>query len=324
MDIQEIGTFSQQQNLIDTLKNTSFFQAAIDQIPLGILITKPRGSEIVFINKNACRLLGLPDIRNRNGANLRDFFFKAGGKFFYATKEILREDNFTSQHFRKDDYVAMHFESLVRQPGGEERFLSVSASSVKDSAGRPVSILSILKDINAKKEDEIKVQQNLQRLEYALSAAVDGLWEWDVPADKGYLSPRYREIYGFEEGGMPEDIIYWYSMLHPDDREPALTRLIAALRSDKDNYTSTYRMKTSDGTYRWIQSKAIVTKRVADGTIQKMVGTHQDISQQVALETSLKNANQNLKKEVRTQTKHLKAANQQLETILNSSSESMN
>jgi PAS domain S-box-containing protein/TyrR family helix-turn-helix protein len=311
---------------INAFQDIKFFQATIDQMPFGILITQPPGNRIFFINEDACRIFGIPKILHETKADFKDVFFGAGGKCFYTSKDILQDGAFSTHYFAKDFCVARRLEVQIQQPAGKKRYVSVSASSIVDKNKQPMAMISILEDINSKKENEIKeneikIRQNLERLEYALTAAVDGLWEWNIPKDSGFLSPRYHEIYGFKEGEFPGDIKFWYSMLHPDDKEPALTALTLALKSKKDNYTSTYRMKTKKGTYQWIQSKAVVTRRAADGSVKKMVGTHQDISREVALENKLKKSNLHLKEEVFRQTRHLKESNQQLETILNSSSE---
>lgn len=318
-DIPGAGPPSPGHRWISTLKSMPFFQATIDQMQSGLLITRLPENEIVFINSTACKLFGIEDIRNRRRINFWDFFFKAGGECLHVSKDIHCQDAFS----RPDACEAKGFEVRIRQPKGEQTYIGVSTSFARDTEQHPVASIAVLEDINKKTENNIKIRQKLQQLEYALSASVDGLWEWNIAEDEGYLSPRYREIYGYAGGEVPEDIKFWHAMLHPDDRSAALSRLVAAIKSPRDTYTSTYRMKNRQGTYRWILSKAIVTERGADGKATKMVGTHQDISRRVALETRLKNANQHLKKEVRTQTKHLKETNQQLETILNSSSESI-
>lgn len=306
-----------------TFRNTAFWQGVADQMPFGILISEPPGTRILVINREACRIFGIAAVAPGECVDFREVFFGAGGKCFYASKDVLREDSFSSGFFGKNCYVARAFDVQIQQPGGQKRYMSVTSSSITDSNRNPIAMISIVEDINARKENEIKIRRDLKRLEYALNAAVDGLWEWDIPKDSGYLSPRYHQIYGFENNDLPGDIKFWHSMLHPDDRKEALARLVKALKSPDDNYTSTYRMKSRDGKYRWILSKAIVTRRGCDGTVEKMVGTHQDISRQVMLENHLKNANQILQQEVLHQTMHLKEANQQLETILNSSSESI-
>lgn len=313
----------QLKTIMRMFRNLHFFQSIIDQVPVGILITKPPGSRILFMNAEASRLFGIAAIHPGSETDFREVFFDQGGKCFFSTEDLLKGDNFIKQRSSNQFYAARCFEVQVRQPGGNKRHISISSSPVLDQENRTLAVISLFNDISAKKEAEITSQRDRQRLEYALVASVDGFWEWNIPNDHGYLSPRYHEIYGYEVGELPPNIEFWYSQLHPDDLEVTWKNLKAFLQSGNDHYTATYRMLTKSGTYRWIMSKAIVTQRTEDGKVEIMVGTHQDISKQVELENTLKKTNHNLEDEILRQTRNLNEANQQLETILNNSSESI-
>ena len=309
--------------IMHAFKNPDFFQTVIDQMPFGILITKPPGSRVLFMNAETSRLFGIPKLDPGSGTDFREIFFDQGGKCFFSTEDLLNSDNFFKQRASNHFYAARRFEVQIRQPRGENRYISISSSAVQNQKDDTLAVISLFEDINAKKENEIKIRQDRNRLEYALTAAVGGLWEWDIDRDEGYLSPRYNEIYGYNNGDQPGDIKFWYSQLHPDDRDIAWERLNTHLQSNNDHYTATYRMLTKTGKYRWILSKAIVTERTADGKVKKMVGTHQDISTRVELENTLKEANRDLELKILQRTQDLNEANQQLETILDNSSESI-
>ena len=304
-------------------RDVHFFQSFIDQLNFGILVTRPPGSRILYINAEACRLLGIPRVEPESETDFRRLFFEAGGKCFYATEDMLWNDRSPKHGISNHSYEARRFEVQIRRPGGQKCYISVIASLILDKSKQTLAIISVLEDINDKKEAEIRIRRDRDRLEYALTATVDGLWEWDIPKDEGYLSPRYHEIYGYAEGELPGDIKFWYNQLHPEDKNRAWQHLVEHLEGEDDHYTATYRMLTKPGNYRWIMSKAIVTKRSPDGRVEAMVGTHQDISKQVELENTLKDANRYLEEEVARQTRDLKDANQQMETILSSSSESI-
>jgi len=165
--------------------------------------------------------------------------------------------------------------------------------------------------------------ENEQRLHYALTASEEGIWDWNLASDTGYLSPRYYEMLGYQ----PDELIgtgnIWASMLHPDDKTKALQEIVDVIQKKRKSYQSTYRLRASDGSYRWILSRAIVVRWDEQEIPLRLVGTHLDITNARKKDEALLRYKENLEREVEKQTKEIKATNRQLETILNASSESI-
>ena len=293
------------------------------QVPVGVVVTHPLTRRVVIANPEFHRIMGItPD--SLVNKTLKEGFFDAGGKCYYPNSPLLDEDHLAYHLMSRDYYIARGFEARIEQPGNKKTIhVLIHASPVLDENKLTIAMVTIVQDITPiKKKEELQLRKEAQ-LEYALSATVDGLWDWDIPDDRGFLSPRYSEIYGYEEGELPGDIKQWAEMLHPDDKSHALKRLVSIIKEKKESYQSEYRLRQKDGNYRWIRSRAIVTEKNENGIPVKMVGTHQDISQEVELRQAQDRLNQKLAIEVERQTRTLKCTNQQLETILNESSESI-
>ncbi len=165
--------------------------------------------------------------------------------------------------------------------------------------------------------------ESRERLQYALTASDEGIWDWNFDTDTGYLSPRYFDMLGYENNEFEGTGAMWAQMLHPDDREPALQKIVDVLKNKKQSYKSVYRLRARDGSYRWILSRAIVVRCNDEGTPVRMVGTHADITEDREKDRALERYRDNLEQEVKKQTVELRRANRQLETILNASSESI-
>ncbi|MFK5952928.1 MAG: sigma 54-interacting transcriptional regulator [Desulfobacterium sp.] len=165
--------------------------------------------------------------------------------------------------------------------------------------------------------------ENEERLHYALTASEEGIWDWNLASDTGYLSPRYYEMLGYQ----PDEFIgtghTWANMLHPDDKTKALQEIVDVIQKKHKAYHSTYRLRASDGSYRWILSRAIVVRWDEKEIPLRLVGTHMDITDARKKDQALLRYKDNLEREVEKQTKEIKATNRQLETILNASSESI-
>ncbi|SMC85694.1 PAS domain S-box-containing protein [Desulfocicer vacuolatum DSM 3385] len=294
---------------------------AMSQVPVGVVVTRIGERRVLVANSEFHRIMGISGSLINN--TLKDAFFDIGGKCFYPDSGGINEEQFVHHLMSRNHYIAREYEAQIHQPGGKQLNVLMYSSPVLDDKKEAIAMVTIVQDITRiKQKEEAQLRKNAH-LEYALSATVDGLWDWDIPEDKGFLSPRYSEIYGYEEGELPGDIKKWAQMLHPDDKSQALKRLVNIIKEKKETYQSEYRLRQKDGNYRWIRSRAIVTEKDENGVPVKMVGTHQDITREMELKQAQKRINQKLAIEVKRQTKNLETTNQQLETILNESSESI-
>src|SRR5688500_13359814 len=69
---------------------------------------------------------------------------------------------------------------------------------------------------------------------YALAArgANDGLWDWDLAADKLYVSPRWREMLGEAVADQTGPPALWLDRVHADDRSSVRAALDAHLNGE--------------------------------------------------------------------------------------------
>lgn len=118
-----------------------------------------------------------------------------------------------------------------------------------------------------------------QRLNMAISAANDGLWDWNIQRNEAYYSPRWYGMLGYEPGFLPPRLESLGDLLHPDDRERVLRELEEHLGKSEGEFTSEFRMRTRDGGYRWILTRGKVTEQGSRGEPLRMTGTHQDITE---------------------------------------------
>lgn len=137
---------------------------------------------------------------------------------------------------------------------------------------------------------QLLLQRNEERLQLALDAAQDGLWDWDMGNSRIFFSISYAKILGLlpEELGTTRDL--WTERLHPDDREQVLARL-AALRDShsSQDYENSFRLRHRDGSYRWVHTRGRALCD-AQGQAYRMIGTCRDITQQRTAEEHLRQA----------------------------------
>ncbi len=91
-----------------------------------------------------------------------------------------------------------------------------------------------------------------------------------------YVSPAYEHIWGRSCASLQSMQQNWYEAIHPDDRERVVQS--AATRQVDGTYDEEFRIIRSDGSQRWIRSRAFPVSN-AKGEIYRIVGVAQDITE---------------------------------------------
>jgi diguanylate cyclase (GGDEF)-like protein/PAS domain S-box-containing protein len=127
-------------------------------------------------------------------------------------------------------------------------------------------------------ESELRFSE--ERFELAMQAANDGLIDWAPQQQRLYLSPRWRSVLGYRDSEIPLRPVQWASLLHPDDRQPAMTTLQRALDGDETRVEIEFRALHFDGGYRHIKARAMIL-RDAQQRPSRVIGTQRDVTEAV-------------------------------------------
>lgn len=130
------------------------------------------------------------------------------------------------------------------------------------------------------------VRAGEQRYELALRGSQDGLWEWDLGADRMRLSPRWKSMLGYAEDELGDSRAQWRACVEPQDLpalEQALQRHLADAQS---RFEGELRLKHKDGSLRWVLTRGVALRH-ASGTPYRMVGLDTDVTQVKRVETIL-------------------------------------
>ncbi|WP_084314894.1 putative bifunctional diguanylate cyclase/phosphodiesterase [Pseudomonas jinjuensis] len=133
------------------------------------------------------------------------------------------------------------------------------------------------------------MRQSEQRLNRALEAVEDGIWDWDLCSHKVFYSPGYAKLIGLPPDRLSDDLELWETRLHPEDRDTVLAIQQDHLNGLTPSYDCVYRMLHSDGGYRWVHTRG---RTICEngGKPVRMTGTMRDITHQRSNEDHLRQA----------------------------------
>ena len=165
-------------------------------------------------------------------------------------------------------------------------------------------ILNVTIDATGRVQANRKLERTLEtlrrreeRLALVMAGINDGVWDWDIESGEIYFSPRWKSMLGYTEDEVPDEFESWQQLIHPDDRERAVTALQQHLDGKMEVYRLEHRLLHKDGTYRWILARGKALRH-DDGTPYRLVGSHTDVSERVM-------AQQNLEQRVEERTQEL-------------------
>ncbi|MBW4421917.1 MAG: EAL domain-containing protein [Myxacorys californica WJT36-NPBG1] len=124
---------------------------------------------------------------------------------------------------------------------------------------------------------EAVLRESEERYALAANATNDGVWDWDHRTDEVYFSPRCRELLGYAEPELSNQIHDWTSLLHPEDVDSFWNAVTDYRAGRIEQFSIQSRLRHRDGTYRWIWSRGIAV-RDRDGVAYRLAGTLSDIT----------------------------------------------
>ena len=127
------------------------------------------------------------------------------------------------------------------------------------------------------------------RYQLAARGSSAGLWDWDIPGETMFHSPRLKALLGYTEEEFPDKPGALAAFMHPDDRAGVRAALRAHLQEDAP-YQAECRLREKNGRWRWFLVTGMALKD-AGGHAFRMAGSLIDIDARKESELLLQQAN---------------------------------
>lgn len=270
-------------------------QAVLDTVIDGIITITPKGI-IQSFNKSAEKIFGY-----------------SASEVIGKNISMLMPSPYREEH---DSYLSNYIKTGVAKIIGQGR---EAMGQRKDGLTLPVEIgisevkllgehlfVGVVRDISVKKAMEENLKKSEERFQLAIAGSNNGIWDWNLVTGEVYFSERFKEMLGYGETEIKNNLEEWSERLHPDDKEAVLELLQANLMSKKSAYDVEYRLKTKSGEYKWFRTKG---QAIWDenGKPVRMAGSLSDISRRKTAESELRSA----KEQAETMAIELLRANEQ-------------
>ena len=179
-----------------------------------------------------------------------------------------------------------------RNPGGpiEQQLSDGRWIQIKERRAEGGGILSSWSDITTIKRREAALRASEERFSLAANGVNDGIWDWDLRANRVFRSERLRDMLGCRKEEEINANSWWLTQLHPDDIALYKNAMREHFKSGKELFVCEYRGRHASGDHLWLLDRA-VSQRDASGRVVRMVGSVTNITERKRMEVKLREAN---------------------------------
>ena len=143
-------------------------------------------------------------------------------------------------------------------------------------------------ELQERQRIETVLRKDQERLQFALEASAEGLWDLNIVTGEFYVSPCWLKILGYEQYEKINNIDSWAALIHPYDRFWVLDLLRQHIEDQNIPYHFDYRVLGKSRDYIWISNFGRVVQWDKAGRPIRMTGTHRDISDRKQIEEALR------------------------------------
>ncbi|PYQ17471.1 MAG: diguanylate cyclase [Acidobacteria bacterium] len=152
--------------------------------------------------------------------------------------------------------------------------------------GDPVAVIAEARDVTERRREDAALRRSEERYALATRGADDGIWDWDLAADRIEYSPRWKAMVGAEEDQISDRPSEWFDRVHPEDLDALRADIAAHLQGESTRFHNEHRLLGRDGSHVWVLSRGAAI-RDEQGQARRLTGTTTDITERKAAEQLL-------------------------------------
>ncbi|WP_018150110.1 EAL domain-containing protein [Leeia oryzae] len=140
-----------------------------------------------------------------------------------------------------------------------------------------------------RQQAEQALEQERQRLTYALDSARAGTWEWNPQTGETRFNAQWAHMLGMTlDEVLAMSSRAWDDLIHPDDMPHVITEIEKHLAGKTDTYQCEFRIHHKEGRWIWVLDQGQVMSWTPDGRPEWMYGIQQNITDRRHQEDALR------------------------------------
>lgn len=146
---------------------------------------------------------------------------------------------------------------------------------------------------------ERRLREAEERNALATSAALEGIYEWDLEAGRLFLTERAKEFFALAGDDLTPAA--WNARIHADDYAGYRAAIVDHFKGRTPHLEHEYRIIDAQGGYKWILDRGIGVRNAA-GRITKVVGAVSNITRRKLAEIEMRRARDQAEEALQHQT----------------------
>jgi PAS domain S-box-containing protein len=179
------------------------------------------------------------------------------------------------------------FEELIPYRGAGRRYVRVTYIPDRQD-GRVRGFFALIEDLTERKRAEEEIRESRDKLSTIITGAEVGTWDWNVATGTVDVNDRFCTMLGYEPETFGRNVRRFFDSLHPDDAKNVNRLVTAHFAGESEFYRCDFRLRTADGSYKWIHGAGRLIEQDHEERPLRMVGIHLDINERKLADEALK------------------------------------
>ena len=221
------------------------------------------------------------------------FVINGKGNIIFANKSFLNFSNYNydelneksfSEFFDFDGNAFSLFSQLtntgeiqlqaeLKNHSGNKNFVKLYGDRISDDL-----ISFIVEDKTEAVEFEKKLKDSETKWKFVLEGSGLGVWDYNTQTKKMFFSNQWKTMLGYDIDEIGDSINEWFERIHPDDFDKCKSDFEKHITNQSSYFQNEHRLKSKDGSYRWMFSRGKVIEWTETGMPLRIIGTHFDIT----------------------------------------------
>lgn len=178
-------------------------------------------------------------------------------------------------------------------PGGARRWIRWVNRALFDAFGAVSEYQCVGHDISDLKRLERELEEGRELLSLAVASSGDGIFEWHVGSNKVWLSPRWKEMFGYADDELPNNLETWERLIDPEDRLRILAETDSYLKDPAGVLRTHCRYLHRNGGTVHVETR-IICRQADEGSDVRLVGALTDVTTKVVADQQMRDAIESL------------------------------